>query len=128
GPDTVPYWYGPRATRFNIRTLADALAMPPREGVEGLVVRLVETGQMVKIKQADYVALHAIVTRTSARNIWEFVAVDACKHLIAKPKHWESKIGLYHVRAAEILKLGENWMSRLVDGVPDEFHAWVKET
>jgi RNA ligase len=74
GPDCIPGWTGPAAKVFAVPTLADALAMPPRAGAEGLVVRLVESGHMVKLKQADYLRIHALVTRTSSRTIWEFLA------------------------------------------------------
>ncbi len=128
GPDEIPGWPGPRAAVFNVATLADALAMPPRAGAEGLVVRMIETGQMIKIKQEAYVRLHAIVTRTSARTVWEFCAVDACRDIITVPKHWGSRIGLDPERAAAILAMGPDWEQILVDGVPDEFYAWVRST
>ncbi|RCG27214.1 2'-5' RNA ligase [Sphaerisporangium album] len=128
GPDEIPGWPGPAATVFNLPTLADALAMPPRPGAEGLVVRQLDTGHMVKIKQEDYVRLHAIVTRTSARNVWEFCAVDACKHLITVPKHWGSRIGLDPERATAILAMGPDWEHHLIEGVPDEFHTWIRTT
>ncbi len=71
GPDEVYGWTGPAARVFTAPTLADALAMPPRPGAEGLVVRLVESGQMVKLKQEDYLNWHAIVTSLNARVVWE---------------------------------------------------------
>lgn len=57
--------------RFECATLADALALPPRPNAEGIVVRCLNTGGMVKIKQEDYVALHRIVTGLTARTVWE---------------------------------------------------------
>lgn len=86
GPDWVSGWWGPLATMFTVRTLADALAMPPRPGAEGLVVRLVTSGRMVKIKQADYVALHKIITGLNARGVWELLGdgksvADICEPL-----------------------------------------------
>jgi len=126
-PDWVPMWPGPIAETMAARTLADALAMLPREGREGVVVRLGD-GSTVKLKQADYLALHRVLTGTSARSVWEYLTVDACKGMIAKPLHWGSRLGLDPARAAEILATGPGWLSRLTDGVPDEFHAWLRET
>ena len=72
-------WPGPVTRVFEACTLADALAQPPRPNAEGLIVRCLTTGGMVKIKQADYVALHRIVTGLNARVIWQHL-VDG-KHL-----------------------------------------------
>ena len=55
---------------------------------------------MVKLKQEDYVALHRIITNTSARVIWEHLAVNACKDQIAKPKHWPKALHIGPERAA----------------------------
>jgi RNA ligase len=64
-------WCGPIAVTFEAKTFADALAMPPRKNAEGIVVRCLTTGGMLKIKQEDYVALHRIVTGLSARTVWQ---------------------------------------------------------
>lgn len=71
GPDSVRMWPGPRAAVFPHRTLAEALAAEPRPNAEGLVVHCLTTDNRVKIKQADYVALHRIVTGLSARTVWQ---------------------------------------------------------
>jgi RNA ligase len=93
GPDWVSGWPGPQATVFSVRTLADALTMPPRPGAEGLVVRLVDSGRMVKLKQADYVALHKIVTGLNARGVWEALGegktvADICEPLPDEFHQW----------------------------------------
>lgn len=67
-------WPGPRATVYDYPTLADALAAEPRTNAEGLVVSYLDgplTGTQVKIKQEDYVRLHALATRTSTITVWE---------------------------------------------------------
>jgi len=56
---------------FPCRTLEEALKMPPRENAEGLVVHFVQADVRVKLKQADYLRLHRIVTNTTARSVWE---------------------------------------------------------
>jgi RNA ligase len=127
GPDWISLWDGPVTETMTARTLAEALSLPPRPGCEGIVVRL-PGSVMIKLKQSDYLVLHRILTTTTARTVWEFLAVNACKHLIANPKHWGSRLGIDPVRAAEILEVGDDWLSRLLDGVPDEFHAWLRAT
>ncbi|MDH6282843.1 RNA ligase [Prescottella agglutinans] len=69
-------WPASRAERFSHRTLHEALAAEPRPNAEGLVVRFTDTGQRVKIKQDDYVALHKIVTGLTERSVWEALAND----------------------------------------------------
>lgn len=65
-------WPGPLAGTFrDVRSLADALAMEPRPNAEGIVVQYLGSGLRVKIKQADYVALHRLITGMNARVIWE---------------------------------------------------------
>ena len=125
GPDRISLWPGPAAETMSARTLADALRLPPRNGREGVVVRTAD-GVMVKLKQDDYVALHRILTMTTARTVWEYLAVDACRHLITAPKHWGSRLSMDPERAAEILAVGPDWLARLTEGVPDEFHGWLR--
>lgn len=72
--DTLAAWLWQRADVFPYRTLADALAAPLRTNAEGLVVHLVWSDERVKIKQADYVALHRIVTGLNERIVWEHVS------------------------------------------------------
>jgi len=97
GPDWVSGWGGPLATVFDARTLGEALAMPPRPGAEGLVVRLLTSGHMVKIKQADYLVLHKIVTGLNARGVWEALGegktvADICEPLPDEFHQWVKDI------------------------------------
>lgn len=121
-------WPGPKADHFGYATLADALAAEPRPNAEGYVIRQRGTDRIVKLKQADYISLHRVLTHTSARTLWEFLAVNACKHLIERDIHWGSFIGLDPARAAEILAVEGDWTATILDGVPDEFYTWVRDT
>lgn len=107
-------------------TLAEVLARPPRANAEGFVAYFSGTGQRVKIKQADYVALHRLMTNMSARRIWEFLAVHACKSHVPTEKMWAKMLGLDPARAVEILAACDNWLEAMLDGVPDEFFGWVR--
>jgi RNA ligase len=64
-------WTGPRTEVFPYTSLAAALAAPPRANAEGYVVHVRSTDERIKIKQADYVALHRIVTGLTARSVWQ---------------------------------------------------------
>lgn len=95
-------WRGPITKTFTYRSLADALAAPPRDNAEGFVVRRTTgrlgagLGDTVKIKQEDYVALHKIVTGLSQRTVWQHLADG-------QP------------------------IEDLILPLPDEFHTWVLE-
>ena len=67
-------WNGARADTFPYATFAEALSAPPRKNSEGLVVHFRDSDVRIKIKQADYVALHKIVTGWNERTIWEMLA------------------------------------------------------
>jgi RNA ligase len=65
---------GPVATQFDHATLAEALAEPPRENAEGMVIYFPSTNTRIKLKQADYVALHRIVTGMNEKTVWELLS------------------------------------------------------
>lgn len=115
-------WPGLRVQELSHGTLADALAAEPRPNCEGLVVYFPDADERVKIKQDDYMALHRILTGTNARNVWEVAAVHACGHLIGKPIHWGTYLGIDPARAAQVQELGDAWL----EGVPDEFYEWIE--
>lgn len=58
----------------NNATLREALALPPRPNAEGFVIRFLDSGLMVKVKQEDYLRLHKLVTGLSERAVWEYLA------------------------------------------------------
>lgn len=70
-------WNGPVTKTFAAPTLRDALQLPHRDNAEGVVVLFPATGERLKIKQADYVELHKIVTGMSDRKIWEMLSDEA---------------------------------------------------
>ena len=85
GPAAVPSWPGPVVESFAYATLAEALAAPPRAGREGLVVHLTATDERVKIKYAEYVRLHRLVTGLSARTVWEVMVSDGDLEALTSP-------------------------------------------
>ncbi len=117
-------WNGRKAEQFQTPTLADALLLEPRPNSEGVVVRFLADDLMIKIKQEDYVQLHRIMTGLNARNVWELVAAQQCQHLIKGRAQWGSLLGFGWERAEECLAIADDWL----EGVPDEFHDWVRST
>ncbi len=116
-------WPGPVVDTFHYDTLADSVAAEPRPGKEGLVIRPWFTDTRIKIKQADYVALHRILTGCAARRLWEHLAVNAC--LPAEDEFLVRRLFLSPRRVGEIRAAGQDWLTPLVESVPDEFHEWV---
>lgn len=57
------------AEQFAAQTFREALDLPSRPGAEGIVVWL-DAARAVKIKQADYVALHRIVSNLTVKEVW----------------------------------------------------------
>lgn len=129
-PDEVPGWPGPSATVFNVPTLADALAMPPRPRAEGLVVRLIESGEMVKLKQADYMALHKILSGLNARGVWELLGAgktvaDICEPLPDEFHSWVRNLaGDLQREAAELLEDTERYHEKILARLPE---GWTRK-
>lgn len=104
-------WEGPRTRTFAYETLAEALAAPPRENAEGLVVRDRLYDRMVKIKQEDYLALHKIVFGLSERRIWQALVAGQSVDQICGPLPDEFHSWVREVSA----DLANRFNTRLVD-------------
>ncbi|TMR22072.1 2'-5' RNA ligase [Nonomuraea turkmeniaca] len=122
-------WPGPKVPVFEYATLRQALTAPDRADAEGFVVQVWQDADrptLVKIKQDDYKALHRILTGVTARTAWEYLAVNACRHLVTHRKEWASLLALDPARAEQIVAVGDDWLATLIEGVPDEFHTWLR--
>lgn len=65
------FWPGKYAQKFNYKFFGQVLKSENRKNVEGFVAYFLDTGKMLKVKQADYVQLHKVVTNLSEQRIWE---------------------------------------------------------
>lgn len=105
-------WPGPVTEHFEYRSLRQALEAPPRAGKEGLVVRFPRTNDLVKIKQADYVALHRIVTGLSERTVWEWLGegktvAELCSTLPDEFHLWVEEVATrMNYRARSLVRAG----------------------
>lgn len=126
----VDRWPGPITPVLHRASMADVMAAPDRPNAEGMVLVLNGSGDRVKVKQEDYVALHRIIFGLNERVIWSHMAVAACKDLITEPNHWGTYLHMDPADAAASLALGDDWLAGLVEGgrVPDELFAWVEAT
>lgn len=120
-------WVGQQAQSFGWMTFEQALEMEPRDGAEGLVIQTFD-GTMIKIKQADYVALHRILTNVTARTLWEHLAVNATHATTGDVKQTARRLHLDTVRVQQVLAAGADWERAFIaDTLPDEFHGWVSD-
>lgn len=76
-------WPGPVTQVFEYRTLQEAFSNNDRPNAEGYVVR--SGNKMVKLKQADYVELHRIVTNLNERTVWEMLGSGQTVSQICEP-------------------------------------------
>jgi RNA ligase len=92
----LPAWFPNHVTTYD--GIADLAALKGLEeaNAEGFVVRFTD-GQRIKVKFAEYVRLHRLVTGVTARAIWD------------------------------LLRNGGT-IDELLERVPEEFAAWVRQT
>jgi RNA ligase len=64
-------WPGQVVKTFNCKSFTEALAMPPRDNAEGVVVYFENTGARLKIKQQRYIELHKLIFNLTPKRIWE---------------------------------------------------------
>lgn len=116
-------WVGPRVHEFEYGTLADALAAPARDGMEGLVVSTFD-GVRVKIKQEEYVRLHKIVTGLNARAVWEALGAgqsvaDICAELPDEFHQWTQDVARdLCEQSADIMTSAEIEHERILTSLP----------
>lgn len=122
GPAAVPGWPGPVVDSFGYATLAEALAAPPRDGREGLVVHFTDTDERVKIKYAEYVRLHRLVTGLSARTVWEVLVSGGDLDALIEPLPDE-----FHAWVTAVAAELSEAVAALGKAVEAEFAAIVAE-
>ena len=130
GPDETARlvgWSGPRTKVFEYATLRDALTAEDRIGMEGLCVRYLDENRIVKIKQADYVRLHRIVTGLSERTVWEHMSEskplgDLLGPLPDELHEWTRRVW-DRIEEAESTIEGRAWEAhaRIIASLPDDF-------
>lgn len=105
-------WPGPKARIFDYRTLAQALEATQRPNTEGFVLHFTVTDERMKIKQADYVALHRIVTGLNARTVWEHMCSGKTMEELITPLPdefhewvWDVALGIYESVNIEMSRL-----------------------
>ena len=70
-------WNGAVANTLPYTSFLDALEAPALANSEGMVVHFIDSDLRVKLKHAEYIRLHRLVTGVSERRIWEVLAAGA---------------------------------------------------
>lgn len=120
------FWYD-KADKTLLPSFIDTMAGDIPKNKEGFVLYWPHHDFRCKVKGADYVALHSILTETSSRNIWQYLAVNACRDL-GDAKAIAQGLGMDPRDVVSILKTGENWFEDMIKDVPDEFYSWMRRT
>ena len=68
-------WSGPVVEVFPYKTYGDVLMAPDRFNAEGFVLFHKASNTRVKIKQAEYLRLHRILTNVNKRAVWEILSI-----------------------------------------------------
>ncbi|WP_406263019.1 T4 RnlA family RNA ligase [Streptomyces sp. NBC_00191] len=120
----VTVW--PAMPLAELLALAEANQLPggrPAEGTdaEGFVLRF-ESGVRAKAKLSEYIRLHKVLTGVTERDIWRSHGIQRFAGLPAK--QLAQALGC---SASEIEASGGKPLDTLLEQVPDEFDAWVRE-
>lgn len=94
------------------------------QDAEGYVIRFA-SGARVKVKFADYLRLHRLVTGITAREVWRYGGVDRFASTLTD-KELGRTLGCATDEVAKLRAAGG--MASLMEGVPDEFDEWVLAT
>lgn len=123
----------PPADHLGDMTYREALAMPPRENAEGLVIQAGATSdQFVKIKQEDYVALHRIVSSLTVKEVWRQLRDGTFDDYVVK---LPDEFYVWATDEADALKqeaqahenAAREWFSRVPDGSRKDQAIWIQQ-
>lgn len=92
---------------------------------EGWVIRFQESGIRAKIKFAEYVRLHKVLTGINARDIWQAYGADRFHDI--DPRELAKTIGVPVSEAERMASIEGGAIRPLIDDVPDEFDQWVRD-
>ena len=120
-------WPGRAATSHgNLGSYRD-LSSLAWAGEEGFVIRFAD-GTLAKAKFAEYLRLHRLITSVSPLVLWENVAVGHLRDHGVPAAAVTSRLGVSHELVAAIYAVAGDPLAAYLDGLPDEFDTWVKNT
>lgn len=90
---------------------------------EGWVIRYA-SGVRAKVKLAEYVRLHKVLTGVNARDVWRALAVTVLGVRV-DAKRTAQALGCSTAELQAMQRIGDP-LAALLAGVPDEFDQWVR--
>ncbi len=105
-------------------SMGSAVSVLGGTDAEGFVLRL-KSGIRTKVKYAEYVRLHRILTGINERDIWRALAFDEMADLGLSPEGLSRalKCSTDEIKSMQVSPNGA--MATIVEGCPDEFDQWV---
>lgn len=103
-------WTGPVVNTFPYKTYGEALMAPDRDNAEGFVLFHKSSNTRVKIKQAEYIRLHRILTNVNRKAVWEILVAG------------EDPVEIFSDAPDEF----HAWLKSTINSLNDEFNE-VKE-
>ena len=94
---------------------------------EGFVIRFAD-GTLAKTKFAEYLRLHKLITGVSPLLLWENVATGHLRDTGVNEASTVSRLGVSDKLVHAIYATGGDPMAAYLDGLPDEYDAWVRTT
>ncbi|GGZ64394.1 RNA ligase [Streptomyces subrutilus] len=132
--EAAPHWQGvgsvvtvwPAMPLDELVALADSNTLPDGAGAtgtqaEGFVLRF-SSGVRAKAKLSEYVRLHRMLTSVTERDVWRAHGVQRFASVPAKLLAQGLNCTVEEIEAG-----GSKPLDALLDEVPDEFDAWVRE-
>lgn len=135
--DVAALWPGPVVEEFSYSSVEDVLAAAPRPNAEGMVLHFTEPDVRVKVKQADYVRLHRVVTDLSERRVWEALSQgndqalaqlleDVPDELFSFVSRSQERLRAeFAARHAELVGVFDEMRSQLGDAPRREYADWI---
>ncbi|QMP84305.1 RNA ligase [Streptomyces phage Coruscant] len=134
GPDEAAAmlgWTGPKTEVFSYKNIHEAVAAPYRKNAEGLVIR--SGRKMVKLKQADYVELHRLISMLSERSVWSQLKdgqsiMEICEALPDEFHDFVRNVGgELEEKFFDIASVALKKFSEVMDLMPEDFDPQKRE-
>lgn len=93
---------------------------------EGFVLHFWQSDIRVKIKYGEYKRLHKVLTGVTARDVWKALAAALLRDQL-EPKRLAMTLGCSPEEVESLLNVPKP-LDGLLENVPDEFDAWVRDT